>query len=407
MRMSSGEKNAFLLWLTEDASSAKIWQHGYSQQSDIVELPEDVAKKLDSISDRGGVRSLINEAASRHIALFSKSELTDSMIALMSVAEFVDPLKFAKGTLSVIESYPKDFIIFVRGPKFLSDAARSIKVSIKLNERFGIISSQNIKNEYSLFHANEIFTSLVWRYNDVKNKQFAENHLYFYFRIKGGIISPFGSRIMGEFMNELRAFYGIALAHELLFGYSERDSGPNPILLAIDSKEKILLHTAQLDSDLITATYFERGAKAKTRYMREQTLEAALFPVINFFRCNDARLKTSAMWLLRAKMSLREMDQVLETAIALEVLLGDRKMSDKVGLTRLMSNRCSYALGQSSVEREEIEDFFERFYGLRSKIVHTGRFEETDENEDLVWKGLDLLERLLVHEQNVVTSSLK
>jgi len=111
--------------------------------------------------------------------------------------------------------------------------------------------------------------------------------------------------------------------------------------------------------------------------------------------------------LLRAKMSAGELDQVLECAIALEVLLGDRAVSDKVGLTRLMANRCAYALGRTSKERDDLREFFEKFYAIRSEIVHNGRFEQSEENEELVWESVDLVSRVLVHEQNMGVRALE
>ena len=107
------------------------------------------------------------------------------------------------------------------------------------------------------------------------------------------------------------------------------------------------------------------------------------------------------MWLLRAQMSNRNMDRVLEAAIALEVLLGDRAMADRMGLTKLMATRCAYAIGENQKERDELYKFFTEFYSLRSDIVHTGKINDTDREEVLTWESIELVRRLIVHEQNM------
>ena len=111
------------------------------------------------------------------------------------------------------------------------------------------------------------------------------------------------------------------------------------------------------------------------------------------------------MWLLRAYGSHRPIDRVLESTIALEVLLGDREMSDKVGLTKLMANRCAYSIGKTQSDRDEIIRFFLDFYKLRSDVVHTGRLLVNEGEEHLVERGLRLASEMLVFEQKLSCAS--
>lgn len=406
MRLSNDQKNALLLWLAEEVREAKVSKWGfYAGRENIDALSAEVREKLDKISDRGGVGALVSEAASRYIIKSVDDDLPEAPARLADIGGLDDSISLAKGIANFLSDYPKDFILAVRAPQSFTDATRSLQLEIPLTDRFGLISSSVLRNRYSLECTNLRFSDWVWRFNRVEVRDFADKHLYFYFRVTGGMISSFGSRLFGEFSDEIRAFYGAALAHDLLEGYYDRNWGPNPLLLAINTAQKEVEHTSNYDSDLIDATYLERGGALQSRYLKETTFHNALGPITDFFRCNQPRLKTAAIWLLRSRMSAKGMDQVLETTIALEVLLGDRQLSDKVGLTRLMSNRCAYALAASTKDRDEIQEFFERFYGLRSKIVHTGRFDETDENEGLVRQGLALLQRLLVFEQTLGIAS--
>jgi hypothetical protein len=78
--------------------------------------------------------------------------------------------------------------------------------------------------------------------------------------------------------------------------------------------------------------------------------------------------------------------------------MGDRDTSDRVGLTKLIANRCAYALGKSSKEREEIIDFFVQFYRVRSEVVHSGRTALQADERQIVNEGLMLAIRILQHE---------
>ena len=128
-------------------------------------------------------------------------------------------------------------------------------------------------------------------------------------------------------------------------------------------------------------------------------LDEVLRPVIQLFNSEETqRLRTAAIWLLRGHRSGRGMDQILDSTIAIEVLLGDREASDRVGLSKLMANRCAYALGKSYNERKDLFEFFTRFYKVRSDIVHSGRMKLSESESEVVEKGIKLASRILKHE---------
>jgi hypothetical protein len=131
-------------------------------------------------------------------------------------------------------------------------------------------------------------------------------------------------------------------------------------------------------------------------------LQKLLAPAIKMFESKESsRLLTSAIWLLRAHLSTRGLDKILEASIAIEVLLGDREASDRIGLSKLMANRCAYSLGRSFEERKTLYDFFIRFYRVRSDIVHSGTFKLSEDENMVVRDGLSLASRLLVHEVGI------
>ena len=180
------------------------------------------------------------------------------------------------------------------------------------------------------------------------------------------------------------------------------DEGIQPIVAAneIRDKDEELCYISRAEDDIVTATnlgttgYYDKKILGGT-----ETLEVSLTPVICMFASKEApRLTTAAIWLMRANISPREMDKILEATIAIEVLLGDRETSDRIGLSKLMANRCAYSLGTSVTERREIIEFFVEFYRLRSDIVHSGRFKIDEDERKVVKKGLNLATQILRHE---------
>lgn len=49
-------------------------------------------------------------------------------------------------------------------------------------------------------------------------------------------------------------------------------------------------------------------------------------------------------------------------------------------------------------ERKQLNDFFAKFYKVRSDIVHSGRFKVTESENQIVTEGVNLASRLLLHE---------
>ena len=85
------------------------------------------------------------------------------------------------------------------------------------------------------------------------------------------------------------------------------------------------------------------------------------------------RILLAAQWLFDSYGGTDEMLSFVQAAVVLEILLGDKAVSDVVGLGELLRNRCAYLISRSQVQREEILSEFPRIYAVRSKIVHEGK----------------------------------
>jgi hypothetical protein len=85
------------------------------------------------------------------------------------------------------------------------------------------------------------------------------------------------------------------------------------------------------------------------------------------------RLLLAAQWLFDSYCGSDDLLSFVQSAVALEILLGDKAMSDAMGLGELLRNRCAYSIGRTLEEREQILRDFPKIYGVRSEIVHAGK----------------------------------
>jgi len=92
------------------------------------------------------------------------------------------------------------------------------------------------------------------------------------------------------------------------------------------------------------------------------------------------------------------LDSLLQSPIAIEVLLGDKETADHVGLSRLLGNRCAYLLGVSRKSRLEIIAEFTEIYSLRSAIVHSGKHKFDRKDRNTAEKCLNLCGRVIARE---------
>jgi hypothetical protein len=81
----------------------------------------------------------------------------------------------------------------------------------------------------------------------------------------------------------------------------------------------------------------------------------------------------ASQWLLDSYSGRNDLLSFVQTVVVMEILLGEKAISDLLGLGELLRNRCAYLIGDSHKEREEILTEFKQIYELRSRIVHRGK----------------------------------
>lgn len=404
MQISTQDQQALILSLSSAIRDARTapWGTYFDEDFEMPSISEVLSKRLKKYLDRGGLQQFSEDCLQKQI-LESGFDHDGNEYLLREIDAFSDHVELAKTVVDNLKSLPYKYNLIVRGPHYISAGLASNPFNIRISDRLSLVSSDILATRMSFTSGNTNIDEWCW--NDSllpAARRLNPHHLYFVFAYTGYIGIGRNSKAVEVLSDEMRAFYGACIAHKVIqaIGYHREQSVA--LIFMSCNKNGFLTPHGTMASDIHRATYFYATSPLSKAFRKQSNLEVALSAVISLFNCsNSTRLKTAAMWLLRAHLSLKPLDQVLESAITLEVLLGDRDMSDKIGLTRLMANRCAYALGKADGERQDIMNFFGDFYKLRSDIVHTGRLSMDEDEEELVSKGIKLASDMLVYEQRL------
>jgi hypothetical protein len=112
----------------------------------------------------------------------------------------------------------------------------------------------------------------------------------------------------------------------------------------------------------------------------------------------NERILLAGKWLLDSYSGKNELLSFVQATVALEILLGDKAVSDLVGLGELLRNRCAYLVGKTHAQRNEILDDFKKIYDIRSKIVHRGKDRLKRNEKELLYTLRWLVSRVIQEE---------
>lgn len=119
-------------------------------------------------------------------------------------------------------------------------------------------------------------------------------------------------------------------------------------------------------------------------------------------------LQLAAQWFFDGSRSGQDLLlQYVQTMIVLEILLGDKKVSDEIGLNELLRNRCAYLICRNEEERQEVLSLFSKIYKVRSEIVHSGKHRLSME-ESFLFDRLKLMcRRVIAKELELLAANKK
>lgn len=197
-----------------------------------------------------------------------------------------------------------------------------------------------------------------------------------------GFTAPFVDvAIDHRIVETVKSFFGLWVAHNVIerrFAYSPVVARRKIRVHSFDRKWE-LAHQLELDevtSRLISDLHFYdfKGQFASENFKRALLTQIGAEVAKAFEPSADAeRVRLAARWLFDSYANDDELMAFLQAMVVLEIVLGDKATSEKIGLNELLRNRCAYLIGDSAEERSEIMEQFSLIYDVRSQIVHRGK----------------------------------
>jgi len=233
-----------------------------------------------------------------------------------------------------------------------------------------------------------------------------------------GYIPTFGSSTPLEFASFIsRAFFGLCIAQLLLSrGRAFRMGGPHRryLLVYMHSAEpypfqdayEFPIDISEAIESLAIHPFFAEKIPPEHRpqwALKDLTDIGAVMTR----HVEDDRLLRAAQWLFDSYAATNPLLAFVQATTSLEILLGDKTLSDLVGLGALLGNRCAFLIGKSRSQRDKILTDFQRIYETRSKIVHRGhpRLSPTEEND--LWMLRWMCSRVIQEEMKLVLADPK
>lgn len=198
-----------------------------------------------------------------------------------------------------------------------------------------------------------------------------------------GFIGRYESTVPLELaIGRTKAFFGLSIALRLFKLDRKYRATPPKAKFYIHRKigdKWVVEGTRELESaqsevfhDLVL---HDLEGKLGTDQVREGWARRTLTKIGTVFR-NEPRARRvllASQWLFDSHCGSDELLSFVQSAVVLEILLGDKAVSDLMGLGELLRNRCAYLISSTTQERERILRDFKAIYEVRSSIVHAGK----------------------------------
>lgn len=311
-------------------------------------------------------------------------------VLLTTFNEFSETTSLTEDLIQDFESLPQDYKCFVALPLFnlkeaageqqheFSDALSLIFTDEQHNLKFPAPSFSPTTKKFSLF--------AFGRRDQDHKLDWVDYFPYLEVTVSGFIGIWEETSPLKKVSLLIRSFCGLALAlrlFELSF-----PTWPSEAYMAVYAKLKdgwTAKKTRTLSTELVQG--IDR-LRLHTRFADDMVSKRELQIVFAELRRvfqkeqENQDLLLAARWYFDSFCGDSELLAFIKATICLEILLGDKKLTDIVGLGKLMSNRCAYLISTSQRERDEVLNDFDKIYATRSRIVHSGKDRLTNTERD-------------------------
>jgi hypothetical protein len=308
-------------------------------------------------------------------------------VPLISLPEYDDVGVVANRLIADFETLPWEYHAFVSVPGSVSTLLASALDDEKSDrsQRFGLVKLGERASEYP--PGPEPVFPLIG-----KPYELSPDTLYVRGILSGYVRRYFTTTPLEQFLFTVKAFFGFCIAHRFVTrGFHFFATAPKKHALLYRRRTDIWVaqEPHELEADLArtlsslaaNSEFSKHPAEFQRAYMKD--FLRSVGHVLTDTEANE-RLLLAAQWLFDSHSTGSQLLSFIQATVVLETLLGEKAVSDIIGLGELLANRCAYLIGKSKTQRDEVINDFRRIYGTRSSIVHRGHNRLTsDEQRDL------------------------
>gem|GEM_PF-3613614 len=372
-------------------------------------LPQDAREKIERfVGERNLARFIVTEINNDRDRTDPKPLLVAGQ-PLTQLPFVANPITYARKLIGTLEGLPYRYQLTAALPgTFSHKLINFVPDHVSLPSGIIIAKGSALSPDFPVHSPHSaVDTDLFhdWFADEQVDRAIRDDRLYFSMPLLGYAVPSSSSVVGRHFEDHIKAFFGAAMATNLMSYGSDGDSSKLPYIMIHDKQTREILATESLEDEILERNYLcsSKSFIERDKSVINSAYRTALGRIGTIF--NDhidcRRLFAACIWYYRAKTNRRPLDALLQATISIEVMLGDRKSAEGVGLTNLLASRCAYLLGRSSAHRAEIEEKFRRVYELRSQIVHEGRHTLKLADSDTVKLGNSLCAAIISRELSI------
>jgi hypothetical protein len=317
-----------------------------------------------------------------------KYDLDTPTIKLIELDEYNDPLSVARRLVNEFESLPWEYTLSI---KIENDFSELFKKAIKeyaLSDEIRLIAPYDGFIEEFPLHSEIKPVKLYANYSALLStfkhsvSEWEKKSSYLQIKVSGFIGMYLYSAALGDAVDVLKAFCGLGLALRLF--------KVNLSYQSTSQKAKFIVHR-QIDNSWVIEQVHELEMSASqtfcdlTLHDLEGQLDSedkridwmkkwlGLIKLVFSNKVKSKKIMLGSQWLFDSYSGRNELLSFIQMTVVLEILLGEKAVSDIIGLGELLRNRCAYLISKSHDQRLKNLDLFKKIYEIRSKIVHKGK----------------------------------
>lgn len=360
------------------------------------------------------------ETFHRNLYESGKYDFKSGPVALSSIPEYTDAKAAARALAYEFNSLPWSYTATFELSGSLGKMLRSHVTEYRISDQMRLVSPDaSYKDKFPLVSGIELrdkhlfpgygLLSLFPGSGGLRAQEWNQEALYIQIDAQGFIGNYIRTTPVEDITSSLKAFFGLSLAVNLLrIKKNSLDWPFGPMV-----KSYLIIHKRENDNWVVW-TVFELPLNISETINKLEfddfngSIDASqigahvkyrLQMIASAFR-NPEKAKAVLLageWLLDSYVGKNELLSFVQTAVAMEILLGEEE-SDEVGIGELLRNRCAYLIGKTHTQRKEILEDFKAIYKVRSNIVHRGKSRLTF-NERWLFEKLRWMCRQVITEE--------